>query len=90
MVRISDLFFAQTNISSIGDLKTAVGFGVGVLMVIVYIYAVILIVQGLLAERGDGQWKYTLAKGIGLFLATGIANILFLKFFGQTIPISFN
>src|SRR5262249_8369173 len=32
-----------------------------------YIYAVILIIQGCIAERGGGSWKYTLAKGVALF-----------------------
>ena len=73
------------------DLKNAVGHGLGIIVILSYIYAAILIIQGCIAERGDGSWKYTLAKGIGLFAATGIANILLAMFFpGQTIPINFS
>jgi hypothetical protein len=81
---------AQT-INTMQDLESAVGFGVGIVMILSYAYGVILIIQGLLSERGDGSWKYTLAKGIALFASTGIVNLLFAHFFpGQTIPVSFN
>jgi hypothetical protein len=73
------------------DLKNLIGHGLGVVIIISYVYAVILIIQGCIAERGDGSWKYTLAKGIGLFAATGISNILLAMFFpGQTININFS
>jgi hypothetical protein len=84
------MFLAQT-INTPADLKNAVGFGVGIMMIIGYAYAVLLIIQGLLQERGDGQWKYTIAKGIALFASSGICNLLFSHFFpGQTITVSFN
>jgi hypothetical protein len=84
------MFLAQT-INTMADLKSAVGFGVGIVMILAYAYGVLLIIQGLLQERGDGQWKYTIAKGIALFSSTGICNILFAHFFpGQTITVSFN
>jgi hypothetical protein len=89
MVRLANLFLAQVN--TMADLKNAVGHGLGIIVILSYIYAAILIIQGCIAERGDGSWKYTLAKGIGLFAATGIANILLAMFFpGQTIPINFS
>jgi hypothetical protein len=73
------------------DLKNLIGHGLGIVIILSYVYAVILIIQGCIAERGDGSWKYTLAKGIGLFSATGIANILLAMFFpGQTININFS
>ena len=87
MVRLANLFLAQVN--TMADLKNAVGHGLGIIVILSYIYAAILIIQGCIAERGDGSWKYTLAKGIGLFAATGIANILLAMFFpGQTIQIN--
>jgi len=89
MVRLANLFLAQVN--TMADLKNAVGHGLGIIVILSYIYAAILIIQGCIAERGDGSWKYTLAKGIGLFAATGIANILLAMFFpGQTIQINFS
>ena len=89
MVRLANLFLAQVN--TMADLKNAVGHGLGIIVILSYIYAAILIIQGCIAERGDGSWKYTLAKGIGLFAATGISNILLAMFFpGQTININFS
>ena len=89
MVRLANLFLAQVN--TMADLKNAVGHGLGIIVILSYIYAAILIIQGCIAERGDGSWKYTLAKGIGLFAATGISNILLAMFFpGQTITINFS
>jgi hypothetical protein len=77
-------------INTMQDLESAVGFGVGIIMILSYAYGVILIIQGLLSERGDGSWKYTIAKGIALFASTGVVNLLFGHFFpGQTIPVSF-
>ena len=89
MVRLANLFLAQVN--TMADLINAVGHGLGIIVILSYIYAAILIIQGCIAERGDGSWKYTLAKGIGLFAATGISNILLAMFFpGQTININFS
>ena len=83
------LFLAQS-VNTITDLKTAVGKGLGVIIILGYLYAVILIISSLIAERGDGSWKYALAKGIALFGAVGICNILFGIFFpGQSIVPSF-
>jgi hypothetical protein len=91
MSRIVNLFLAQSAVNSMADLKNLIGHGLGVVIIISYVYAVILIIQGCIAERGDGSWKYTLAKGIGLFAATGISNILLAMFFpGQTININFS
>jgi len=91
MSRFVNLFLAQSAVNSMQDLKNLIGHGLGVVIIISYVYAVILIIQGCIAERGDGSWKYTLAKGIGLFAATGISNILLAMFFpGQTININFS
>ena len=91
MARFVNLFIAQSAVNSMQDLKNLIGHGLGVVIIISYVYAVILIIQGCIAERGDGSWKYTLAKGIGLFAATGISNILLAMFFpGQTITINFS
>ena len=91
MARFVNLFIAQSAVNSMQDLKNLIGHGLGVVIIISYVYAVILIIQGCIAERGDGSWKYTLAKGIGLFAATGIFNILLAMFFpGQTITINFS
>jgi len=91
MDRFVNLFLAQSAVNSMQDLKNLIGHGLGVVIIISYVYAVILIIQGCIAERGDGSWKYTLAKGIGLFAATGISNILLAMFFpGQTININFS
>jgi hypothetical protein len=50
-----------------------------------------MIIMSLIAERGDGSWKYSLAKGIALFGATGICNILLAIFFpGQLLTVNFN
>jgi hypothetical protein len=91
MVRFVNLFLAQSTVNNMQDLKNAVGHAIAVAIILGYIYAVILIIQGCIAERGDGSWKYTIAKGIGIFAATGIANILLAIFFpGQTITVNFS
>ena len=91
MARFVNLFLAQSAVNSMQDLKNLIGHGLGIVVIVSYLYAVILIIQGCIAERGDGSWKYTLAKGIALFAATGIANILLAMCFpGQTITINFS
>jgi hypothetical protein len=90
MFRLGNLFLAQSAVNNMQDLKTAVGHGLGIIVIISYVYAVILIIMACIGERGDGSWKYALAKGIGLFAATGVANILLAIFFpGQTLTVSF-
>jgi hypothetical protein len=84
------LFLAQT-VNTMTDLKNAVGHGLGIVVILSYVYAVILIIMACVQERGDGSWKYSLAKGIGLFAATGVANILLAIFFpGQNLVINFS
>ena len=91
MVRFGNLFLAQSAINNMADLKNIIGHALGIVVIVSYVYAVILIIQGCIAERGDGSWKYTLAKGIGLFAATEIANILLAMCFpGQTITVNFS
>ena len=89
MVRVVNLFLAQT-VNTMADLKNAVGHGLGIIVILAYVYAVILIIMALLQDRGDGSWKYSLARGIGIFAATGVANILLAIFFpGQVITVNF-
>jgi hypothetical protein len=90
MINISSLFLAQT-VTTMQNLMQAVGHGLGIVVVISYAYAAIMIIMACIQERGDGTWKYALARGIALFGATGIANILFAIFFpGQVMTINFN
>ena len=91
MVRFWILFLAQSAVNTMADLKTAVGHGLGIVVIIRYVYAVILIIMACVQERGDGSLKYALARGIALFAATGVANILLAMFFpGQTITVNFS
>jgi hypothetical protein len=91
MVKFGNLFLAQSAVNTMADLKTAVGHGLGIIVIISYVYAVILIIMACVQERGDGSWKYALARGIALFAATGVANILLAMFFpGQTITVNFS
>ena len=70
---------------------TAIGHALGVVIIISYVYAVVMIIMALISERGDGSWKYALAKGVALFGATAICNILMGIFFpGTTITPAFN
>jgi hypothetical protein len=90
MVGFGISFLAQSAVNTMADLKTAVGHGLGIIVILSYVYAVILIIMACVQERGDGSWKYSLAKGIGLFAATGVANILLAIFFpGQTMNVNF-
>jgi hypothetical protein len=90
MVTLGNLFLAQSAVNSMADLKTAVGHGLGIVVILSYVYAVILIIMACIGERGDGSWKYALAKGIGLFAATGVANILLAIFVpGQVLTVNF-
>jgi hypothetical protein len=90
MVRFVNLFLAQT-VNTMADLKNAVGHGLGIVVILGYAYAVIMIIMALISERGDGSWKYAIAKGIGLFAASGVCNILLAIFFpGQNLVINFN
>ena len=89
MHAFGQLFLAQVN--TMADLKSAVGHGLGVVVILSYVYAVIMIISACIMERGDGSWKYSLAKGIALFAATGFANILLAVFFpGQNLVINFS
>ena len=84
-----NLPLAQT-VTTMQGLMTAVGRGLGIIVVISFVYAVVMIIMSLIAERGDGSWKYSLAKGIALFAATGICQILANIFFPNLIiPPSF-
>jgi hypothetical protein len=83
-------FFLAQSVNTLADLKNAVGHGLGIVVILSYVYAAVMIIMSLIAERGDGSWKYALAKGIALFGATGICNILLAVFFpGQALVINF-
>ena len=91
MITLGNLFLAQSAVNSMADLKTAVGHGLGIVVILSYVYAVILIIMACIGERGDGSGNIALAKGIGLFAATGVANILLAIFFpGQVLTVNFS
>jgi hypothetical protein len=48
-----------------------------------YSYAFILVVQGLIAERWDGSWKYTIAKGLHSLCWNRNSEPVILAFFPQ-------
>jgi hypothetical protein len=88
-VNVGNPFLAQS-VTTMGNLETAIGHGLGIIIVIAYAYAVVMIIMSLIQERGDGSWKYSLAKGIALFASTGIVQILCTIFFpGLVITPSF-
>ena len=77
-------------VNTMPDLKTALGSGLGIVMMLAYVYAVVMIIMSLIQERGDGSWKYALVRGIGIFGAVGICNILLSIFFpGQNFAPNF-
>ncbi len=89
MNQIGNLFLAQT-VTTIQALETAVGHTLGIIMVLAYVYAAIVILSALIQERGDGTWKMGLVRGIGIFATTGIVQILATIFFpGLIITPSF-
>jgi hypothetical protein len=45
MVSVGNLFLAQSAVNSMADLKTAVGHGLGFVVIISYLYAAILIIM---------------------------------------------
>ena len=54
MINAGHLILAQS-VNSMADLKTAVGKGLGIIVIIAYIYAVVMIIMSLIQERGDGH-----------------------------------
>jgi hypothetical protein len=86
MLKVSNLFLAQT-LTSMADLKSAIGKGLGVLLIFVFLYAVIAIWHALHQERASGEWKHGIIKAIGYFAAVLIVNILFQVFFPGQGPI---
>jgi hypothetical protein len=45
MVSVGNLFLAQSAVNSMADLKTAVGHALGIVVIISYMYAAILIIM---------------------------------------------
>jgi hypothetical protein len=81
---------AQAAVVSIATLATAVGHALGAVVIFSYAYAVIMIIMACIQERGDGGWKYALARAIGMMGATLFANLFLNIFFpGEQVPISF-
>lgn len=79
-------------VSTMAGFMTALGHALGLIVIISYAYAVILIIMACVQDRQDGSWKMALMKAIGLFGAVAIANILLAVFYPQMtggIPISF-
>jgi hypothetical protein len=84
------LVLGQT-VTTMQTLETAVGHALGIIIILGYVYAVVLIVMACIQDKQDGSWKTALARAIGLFAASGICNILLAIFFpGQQIVPSFN
>lgn len=86
------LFLAQgaPAVVSITSLAEAVGHALGAVVIFAYAYAVIMIIMACIQERGDGNWKYALARAIGMMASTLFANLFLNIFFpGEQVPISF-
>ena len=79
-----NLFLGQA-VTSMNTLETAVGHALGIVVVLSYLYAVVVMVSALIQERGSGEWKLSLIRGIAIFACTGIAQILAAIFFPQLV-----
>jgi hypothetical protein len=86
---VSNLFLAQA-VTTMQALEVAIGHAIGIVIVIAYCYAIIVLISALLQERGDGTWKMGIIRAIGIFAAAGIVQILCTIFFpGLVITPSF-
>lgn len=75
---------------SIASLAAAIGHALGAVVIFSYAYAVLMIIMACIQERGDGNWKYALARAIGIMSATLFGNLFLNIFFpGEQVPISF-
>jgi hypothetical protein len=89
--KVKRLFRLVITVTIIQALVQVVGHPLGIILIISYVYAVILIIVACIQERGYENLKYALVCATALFAATGIANILLSIFFpDQLITINFN
>lgn len=88
MERLSPIL-AQSNITSISDLLTLIGHALGLGVSIAALVAIYLIWRGLQMDRSSGEWKMEILKGIMVFAAPAVVNVLFNLFFGQSFQITF-
>jgi hypothetical protein len=85
MLKFKGAFLAQ--MTSFTDLQTAIGRALGLIAVISFLYAVMVIISALTGERAHGEWKFGVVRAIGIFAAVLIANILFAVFYPSAAPI---
>jgi hypothetical protein len=87
-MQTGNLFIAQ--VTNMQSLQAAIGRGLAIGVVFSAIYMIFMVWRGIMMDRHDGAWKFEIAKGIAVFAAVGIANILFNVFYpGQTITVNF-
>jgi hypothetical protein len=76
------LAMADGAVSSLDQLKTALGNGIGLLMLVIIPVGVAMIIRGIIMDKSHGEWKMEIVKGLVLVAAPAIMSLLFKVFMG--------
>jgi hypothetical protein len=84
------LAMASGAVSSLDDLRTALGNGIGLLMLVIIPVGVAMIIRGIIMDKSHGEWKMEIVKGLVLVAAPAIMALLYKVFMGEDSKVTPN
>jgi hypothetical protein len=83
-------FLAQTQVTTSTDLLNLWDRALVPLILFGAAFGVYVILRGVSMDRSNGEWKGEVLKGIAIFFAVPVINVIFNIVYGHTFQINWN
>jgi Zn-dependent membrane protease YugP len=83
-------FLAQTQVTTSTDLLNLWNRAIVPLIIFGAVVGVAIILKGVHMDRSSGEWKGEILKGIAIFFAVPVVNVVFNIVYGHTFVVNWN
>jgi hypothetical protein len=89
MVRFRNLL-AQVQVTTGQDLLNLWDRALVPLIIFGAVFGVVIFLKGVAMDRSSGEWKQEILKGIAIFFAVPVINVIFNLVYGQSFHVQWN
>jgi Zn-dependent membrane protease YugP len=89
MVRFRNLL-AQVQVTTGQDLLNLWNRALVPLIIFGAVFGVVVFIKGITMDRSSGEWKAEILKGISIFFAVPVINVIFNLTYGQSFHVQWN
>jgi hypothetical protein len=78
---------AQAQVQTNADLLNLWNRALGPLIIFGAVFGVVIILKGISMDRSSGEWKSEILKGISIFFAVPVVNVIFNLVYNQSFHV---